>query len=233
MIKEILRETDVAIISGHYGSGKTEISINLALNLLDWADKSVTVADLDIINPYFRSREKKDFMEKQGVHIIGGSIEDSQTGVPALSGEVQAQLTTNNNNFLILDTGGDPEGIRLLGRYERELKQLKEANRIQHFFVYNSFRPETSDPQKGETMLRSIERSCAIPVDQLICNGHLLKATGANDILEGWNKTKELSHLTKIPISACFTPEWILPPEEIPRKMIYTLSLFMRSDWMS
>ncbi|MBN2626352.1 MAG: hypothetical protein JXA95_06760 [Spirochaetales bacterium] len=225
-------KTRVIVLSGHYGSGKTEIAINLSLMIAEVSDRKVSVADLDIINPYFRSRERKKFLESKGIHLIGGSIEDSQTGVPSLSGEVQAQLS-DGKGLLILDTGGDPEGIRLLGRYDEEFRRLREENALTHYFVFNGYRPETPDAARGEAMLRSLERGSGVTVDRLISNSHLLKATGRDEILEGWQKTVELSERTGIPIAFCTVPEWLSPPEEIPREMIITLDLHMRSDWMS
>lgn len=225
-------ETKVYLISGHYGSGKTEISVNLALHIKQNTPQSVTIADLDIINPYFRSRERKDLLAKEGIHLIGGSIEDSLSGVPALSGEVQAKLASRDG-FLILDTGGDPEGIRLLGRYREELEQLRKDKILTHYFIYNGYRPEISEISKAEAMLRNIERGATVPVDRLICNSHLLKATGPEEIWAGWRKTEQLSQLTGIPIASCTVPEWTTAPETIPEEMIFSLSLFMRSDWMS
>ncbi len=229
---EELSKTPVVVISGHYGSGKTEISVNLALQIRQLTSEPVTIADLDLINPYFRSREKKGYLEERDIHLIGGSIEDSQTGVPALSAEVQARLSLIRG-VMLLDTGGDPEGIRVLGRYEEELTRLREEKRLCHYFVFNPFRPETATPEAGEAMLRQIEQGSGVPVDRLICNSHLLKATGPEEVLSGWRMTEELARKTNLPAALCALPDWVDPPEEIPREKRLVLTLQMRSGWMS
>ena len=229
---EELSRTPVIVISGHYGSGKTEVALNLAVKIRENTSGPVTIADLDIINPYFRSRERKKLLEEKNIHLIGGSIEDSQTGVPALSGEVQARLSLAEG-VLILDTGGDPEGIRVLGRYKEELTRLRDRNQIRHCFVFNPFRPETSTPEAGRAMMRSIELGSGLPVDCLISNSHLLKATGAEEVSAGWRMTEELSRLTGLPAALCTVPEWVESPEDIPDDYVVLLTLYMRSGWMS
>lgn len=226
------QDSGVLILSGHYGSGKTETAINMAITSREMSELPITLADLDIINPYFRSREKADFLNRKGIRLVAGSIKDSLSGVPALSGEIQAHLS-QPKGILILDTGGDPEGVRLLGRYKDELVQLRKSEKLTHLFVFNPFRPETPTAEKGKELLLRIEESSGTKIDGIVCNGHFLKDTEQVDISSAWKITEELSQLTAIPPAICNVPPHLLPPEEIPREIIRSINLYMRDDWMS
>lgn len=222
----------VKIITGHYGSGKTEIALNMAFNLKQASSQKVALADMDIMNPYFRSREKREMLEEAGIRLIGGSIEDSLSGVPALSGEIQAQLNLGEG-YLILDVGGDPEGARLLGRYPGEWARLKDQGELEILFVINPFRPETPDLPRTLTMLSRIEEYSHLKISGLIANGHLLKATGKEEVLTGLKLAQRVSSETGIPLTACVLPDWIETPEEIGEELILPLSLRHRQDWMT
>jgi hypothetical protein len=222
----------VIIITGHYGSGKTEIALNMAFQLKERESFPVTLADLDIMNPYFRSREKRVPLEEAGIKLIGGSIEDSLTGVPALSAEVQGQLNLGEG-YLILDVGGDPEGARLLGRYPREWEDLKGEKNLAMLFVVNPYRPETPDLPRALTMLRMIEEYSGLSITGIAANGHLLKSTTEEEVLEGWRLATTLSEKTNIPLKFCTLPDWVERPAEIPENLIMPLTLRHRKEWMS
>ena len=225
-------DSRVKIITGHYGSGKTEIALNMAFNLKETTSHKVTLADMDIINPYFRSREKREILEEAGIKIIGGSIDDSLTGVPALSGEIQGQLNLGEG-YLILDLGGDPEGARLLGRYPDEWARLIEQDNLEMLFVINPFRPETPDLERTVSMLFQIEEYSHLKITGLIANGHLLKATGQEEIMAGFKLALEVERKTGIPLTACVLPDWIERPLEIHKELILPLTIRHRQEWMT
>jgi len=126
----------ISIVTGHYGTGKTEFSVNLALALAA-EGQQVMLADLDIVNPYFRSRERKALLEEAGVQLISSSQSCSNADLPALPAEL---LTILQNRDLrgVLDIGGDPVGARVLARFRPKIVQED----YQLIYVLNANRPE-------------------------------------------------------------------------------------------
>ena len=171
----------VSILTGHYGTGKTEVSVNLALALAAEGEQ-VMLADLDIVNPYFRSRERRPLLEKAGVRVISSSQACSDADVPALPAEL---LTILENREIrgILDIGGDPVGARVL------------ANR-----------PEVRDAESAAAYLRSIEAVTGLTCSGLVNNTHLCGETTPAEIRKGAALAQEVSRQTGIPI-LCHTAE--------------------------
>ena len=126
----------ISIVTGHYGTGKTEFAVNLALALAA-EGASVMLADLDIVNPYFRSRERRDLLENAGIRLISSSQACSDADVPALPAELLAILE-NRDIRGVLDIGGDPVGARVLARFQPKIVQED----YQLIYVLNANRPE-------------------------------------------------------------------------------------------
>jgi hypothetical protein len=141
----------ILIITGHFGTGKTEFSVNLAMDLAR-AGQKVMLADLDIVNPYFRSRERKALMEEAGVQVICSSQACSDADIPALPAEILTILEDRSRRG-ILDIGGDPDGARVLARFQPKIV----AEDYQLIFVSNANRPEVETAEKSISYLRSIE----------------------------------------------------------------------------
>ena len=133
----------VSIITGHYGTGKTEFAVNLALKMAE-EGASVMLADLDIVNPYFRSRERKKMLEAAGVGVISSSQECSDADVPALPAEL---LTILENREIrgVLDIGGDPVGARVLARFQPKIVQED----YQLLYVLSAHRPEVREAENA------------------------------------------------------------------------------------
>jgi hypothetical protein len=144
----MLEDKRIRVIIGHYGSGKTEFAVNYALKLAE-EGKKVAIADLDVVNPYFRSREKAEMMEAKGIKVIASSINAPAIDVPAISAAVLVPFQDKSVEG-ILDVGGDPAGARVLGRYQAEFKK----NEYDMFCVINANRPETDTAEKAIAYLR-------------------------------------------------------------------------------
>ena len=174
----------VSILTGHYGTGKTEVSVNLALALAAEGEQ-VMLADLDIVNPYFRSRERRPLLEKAGVRVISSSQACSDADVPALPAEL---LTILENREIrgILDIGGDPVGARVLARFQPKIVQ--------------------EDYQSAAAYLRSIEAVTGLTCSGLVNNTHLCGETTPAEIRKGVALAQEVSRQTGIPI-LCHTAE--------------------------
>lgn len=161
----------ISIITGHYGTGKTEFAVNLALALAE-TGRQVMLADLDIVNPYFRSRERRQLLEESGVRLISSSQACSDADVPALPAEL---LTILENREIqgVLDIGGDPVGARVLARFQPKI--VREDYQL--IYVLNANRPEVRSTEKAIAYLRGIEATTGLACTGIVNNTHLCGET--------------------------------------------------------
>ena len=190
----------LTLVTGHYGTGKTEFSVNLALALAGEGERAA-LADLDIVNPYFRSRERRELLEAAGVRLIATSQALADADVPALPAELHALLEDRTVRG-VLDIGGDPSGARVLARYRPRI--VKEDYRL--LYVVNAARPEVRTAERSAEVLRAIETVTGLACTGLVNNTHLCGETTAEDIREGAALAEEVSRLTGIPV-ACHAAE--------------------------
>ncbi len=223
----MLDDKRLRFVVGHYASGKTEFSINYAVKLAKM-DKKVALVDLDVVNLYFRSREKKEFLEKLGIKVIASSINASAVDIPAISAEVYTPIQDTSYEAVI-DVGGDPAGARTLGRYK---DYLVEGN-YDMFYVLNANRPETQTVEKAIEYLKKIEDTARAKVTGIINNTHMLKSTTVEDVLKGQELAQEVSKRTNIPIKYISAIEEVA--KDLPNNLegeIFPMTLYMREDWM-
>ena len=139
----------ITIFAGHYGSGKTNIAVNYAINLKKSKDK-VMIADLDIVNPYFRTKDSEKLLENLGIRLISSDYANSNVDVPAISAQSYA-VTDDKESYAVIDVGGDDRGALALGRFS---DKIKEENNYEMLFVINKFRPLTATPQLTAEVMR-------------------------------------------------------------------------------
>lgn len=224
-----MHDKRLVIVIGHYGSGKTEFSVNYAVKLKEHYD-NVSIADLDIVNPYFRSREKREFFEKIGIKVYDSSIRNTAVDIPALPAEMTGVIM-NQNEKSVIDVGGDPVGARVLARYAEQIKNVE----YDMFYVINGNRPETRTAEDTVKLLRLIEQTSGLKVTGLINNTHLLKDTTVEDVEFGHELTKKVSWETDIPIryeAALKEIALKITNKEILEKL-FPINLYMREEWMS
>jgi len=224
----MLKDNRIRIICGHYGSGKTEFAVNYSLALKESQDK-VAIADMDVVNPYFRSREKAEILRKQGIKVIYSSIEGTSLDIPAVSGEVGTLIVGNEWN-LVLDVGGDNVGARALARHSKDIR----PDDYDMFFVINAYRPETQNAADVISHLQAIEETTGIKVTGLINNTHMMRNTTLEDVLFGQKISEEVSKKLNLPIKyiSCIKEVAKQLPQEL-KDICITTSLIMRENWMS
>ena len=184
----------VLVHIGHYGSGKTELSLNVALAAAQ-AGRSAALFDLDIVNPFFRSGEQKALLEAAGVRVVAPLFVNKTVEVPALPPEV---LTAFNGAYdlAVLDVGGDPAGATALGRYHRELESADKWVRC----VVNTCRPFTTTAEGIVEMARQMEERGRVKIDALIHNTNQADETTAELILSGEQAVLDAAKLMGIPL---------------------------------
>jgi len=187
-------EKRIHIITGHYGVGKSEISVNLAVKLSKQGRK-VLFADMDIINPYFRSNEARHILEKHGIEVTATKFANTNVDIPALTGELRKYLFDRSYD-IVMDVGGDNAGALVVGRYRNEIRDKEAAL----YYVINCFRPETATVSSVINVLNEIRDASRMDVSYLINNSHLMDDTTNSDIEKGIDFAQEVSKTTKIPI---------------------------------
>ena len=185
----------LTLFAGHYGSGKTNIAVNYALHLAK-EGKQVCIADLDIVNPYFRTKDSAQVLEAAGVHLISPTFANTNVDLPALPAEAY-RLVTDKSIYGIMDIGGDDRGAYALGRY---VPAMKEEGNYRMVFVANCYRPLTRTPEEALEVMREIENACGLKFTDIVNNSNLASETTPETILASKDYMDKLSQLSGLPI---------------------------------
>ena len=213
------------IITGHYGSGKTEYAVNLALSLVREKD-NVVLADLDIVNPYFRSYEQTKTLENAGVKVIVTSC-GGVADIPALNPEVMSVFQQEKWNG-VLDIGGDPIGARVLARFAHQIRE----DSYDLLFVLNANRPETKDVERALQYMRGIEKECLLKVTGIVNNTHLCGETTAEEIIKGAKLAHALSEATGLPVVHHAVQEkFVEAVKPSLTEPILPMKIYMKKPW--
>ena len=185
----------LTLFAGHYGSGKTNIAVNYALALAR-EGKPVCIADLDIVNPYFRTADSAKELEAAGVTLISPQFANSNVDLPALPAQ-SYRLVQDKNSYGVMDIGGDDRGAYALGRY---VPAMKEEGNYRMVFVANCYRPLTRTPQEALEVMGEIEAACGLHFTDLINNSNLGPETDARTVLDSVDYVNQLSALSGLPV---------------------------------
>lgn len=224
----------IVVFIGHFGSGKTECAVNYALRVRRECGGKVAIADLDIANPYFRSREKKDEMEALGVenlsNMYGRMITDE---VPALDPQIRRPLE-NKEYRAIVDAGGDPSGAKLLVQYG-DLLYVPDCD---VFAVVNANRPITATLEKTVPLLQMMEESSGMKITGIVNNTHMIRETTVDDILKGNRLAKEVADFFGVPVRYNTCERHLLEAlaertkDEPIEGEVFPIDLEMRDTWL-
>lgn len=217
----------IRIITGHYGSGKTEFALNYSIKLSE-TSKKIAIADLDIVNVYFRSREKKKFLEDKGIKVISSCITSDSSDLPALSGEISVPIIDKSYDYVI-DLGGNDVGAVTLS----SLKPFFNKEEIDFFMVVNTNRPDTESVEKIIDEMKKLENSTGLKVTGFVNNSNLIRETTCETIKIGEEILKKVSEITKVDIRYTSYIKEIVKDikveflgEELP------MDFYMRKLWM-
>lgn len=196
----------LVLLSGHYGSGKTNIAVSLAFHLRKTRER-VAIADIDIVNPYFRTRDSRDELEQAGIRLISSEFASSNVDLPALPQDVYA-VTDDTGLSAVIDIGGDDRGALALGRWRDAI--LRE-NDYEMLFVVNRFRPLTADVLSTIEVMREIELASGMPFTAVVNNSNLGEETTVRDVLNSRDYAAEICERTGLPLKMTAVREELYP----------------------
>ena len=185
----------LTLLCGHYGSGKTNVAVNLAIHLKKQYNNLV-VADLDIVNPYFRTKDSQKDFKKHGIELICSEFANTNVDIPSLPADIY-RLTTDKSLTAVIDVGGDDRGAYALGRL---VPEIKAEDNFQMLMVINGYRPLTPDAESTIEVMREIEIACNLKFTGIVNNSNIGEETTAEDIMNSINYAKEVSRQSGLPI---------------------------------
>ncbi|MBO5207020.1 MAG: hypothetical protein J6K44_04595 [Clostridia bacterium] len=204
----------LTLFAGHYGSGKTNIAVNYALSLAG-EGKRVCIADLDIVNPYFRTKDSEGELSRAGITLISPRYANTNVDLPALPPE-SYRLVQDKSSFGVMDIGGDDRGAFALGRFA---EAIKEEGDYRMAFVVNCYRPLTSTVEDALVIMREIEEAAGLKFTSIVNNSNLGRETTRETLLGSLDFVRELSRVTGLEV-------WMHTAEAEVAKMISEIPVF-------
>lgn len=198
MMKGIKR---ITVFAGHYGSGKTNIAVNYALKVKEVTDSKVSLADLDIVNPYYRAKDSTDILAAKGIKLISSEFANSNVDLPAMPSEAYS-IIDDKETYAVCDVGGDDRGAYALGRYRDGIL----AEDYEMLLVINKYRPLTRNVSDLKEIKEEIERAAGIPFTGIVNNSNLGLLTTKEDVEASYAYAEEASRATGLPLR--FTTVW-------------------------
>ena len=214
----------LTLFAGHYGSGKTNIAVNYAMRLAR-EGKAVCIADLDIVNPYFRTKDSAKVLEEAGVSLISPQFANTNVDLPALPAEAY-RLVTDRATYGIMDIGGDDRGAFALGRY---VPGILEEDNYRMIFVANCYRPLTRTPEEAMEVMREIEDACKLKFTDIVNNSNLGTETTVETVTASAEYMAKLSELSGLPIFA--TTAVAAVAEKLPEEFYPVLPLQLQEKY--
>lgn len=224
-MESALKLKRIIAVTGHYGSGKTNFSINLALNLADAGRKTVLV-DLDIVNPYFRSADFKDFLAAKGIETLCPVFANTNLDVPSLPASIGNALN-DETRTVVLDVGGDDAGAFALGRFSN----LLNTSGCTMLYVFNARRPLIQTPAEAEQILRDIERASRVRVNALVNNTNLSRDTDAETVSSSYDYANKLAESTGLPVYCTAVRRDIAGRVDKHAGPLYPVDIFVKLPW--
>lgn len=223
----MMNKNKLIVVIGAYGSGKSEYSINLAKNYND-AEKDVVLCDLDVVNPYFRSRDVREQFAEMGIDVVAPEGEFMHADLPMISPRIKGMIK-NTAKTVILDVGGDPAGARTLGRFVPDIKKRE----YEMHFVVNTNRPFTSNIKEIKLMLEMIESLSTLKVTEIICNTNLMQHTDKEVVEKGVELLTDVAQELKLKFDIYLVLDKFedIVPDKLGGKKRVVLNYFLNKPW--
>lgn len=217
-------ERRVTVVCGHYGTGKTNLSINLALDCARHGE-DVTLVDLDVVNPYFRSADYADVLTENGVRVVGPNFANTNLDTPSLPGAVRNVIAEGSR--VIVDVGGDDAGATALGVYSRTLADADPDV----IYVVNRYRSMTTHADEAVQILREIEATSHLKATCVANNSHLKQDTSEDTVLDSMGFAEEVASASGLPLRFTTAPRGLdfSILNKIPN--IYPVDVLVRAPW--
>lgn len=215
----------IQIICGHYGTGKTNYALNLALDAAA-AGTAVTLVDLDVVNLYFATSEYRDMLKQKGINVISPNMAGTTLDAPSLSAGIFS-VFDREDGLAILDLGGDDVGATALGRFAQQIRE----NGYDMRYVINFYREQVNTPQKARTLLREIEAACHLQASSIVNNSHLGEQTTAEDIRKAIPYAQETAELLKLPLLANTVPKSLEAQLDGMLENVYPVEVIVKLPW--
>ncbi len=226
------------VIIGNFGSGKTELALNMAFEGAARGEK-VTLVDIDVINPYFRSTERKTELNAAGIRLISPNFTSSGVEVPSIPAEIFS-VFSDNSDLVIFDVGGDPVGSIAMGQYYGYFKELEN---FEVWYVINARRPLSSGPDENLEMIDKIHGVSRLDITGLLNNTNLAHETSEADLLYGYEVTKEVSLRSGLPVIGTMGTESVLgsfiegaEKNGLDKRFVgeaFKIERYMHRDWVN
>ena len=217
-------ERRVTVVCGHYGTGKTNLSINLALDCAGRGE-DVTLVDLDVVNPYFRSADYADALTERGVRVVGPNFANTNLDTPSLPAAVRTAVSEAPR--VIVDVGGDDAGATALGVYSRTLAEADPDV----VYVVNMYRSQTTCAEEAVGILREIEATSRLKATCVANNSHLKQETTEATVLDSVGFAEEVAAMAGLPLRFTTAPRGLdfSRLNKIPD--IYPVDVLVRAPW--
>ena len=212
----------VTVVCGHYGTGKTNLSVNLALDCAK-AGENVTLIDMDIVNPYFRSADYSKMLTDAGVRVIGPNFANTNLDTPSLPGSIGVAI--EDGERVIIDVGGDDAGATALAVYRRQL----EAAEPDVLYVVNMYRSLTTVPEEAAEILGEIERTAHIKATGIVNNSHLKQLTTSETVESSYGFADKVCEVTGLPLRFTTVPRGVSLTNGL--EPLYPIDVYVRAPW--
>ena len=215
-----MKQKRITLFVGHYGSGKTNLAVNYATHLHRQGER-VVLADMDIVNPYFRSKDSEEELRALGVQTLSSPYANTNLDAPAMPASFYG-IFEHQDRLAVLDVGGDDRGAVALGRY---VPMILAENDYEMIFVANAYRALTPTPKDALEVLREIEAACKLPVTAIANNSHLGEFTDADTVLSSLQYVQTLCELSGLPLVMTAFTENLAPDlaDRVPHPFPITL----------
>lgn len=222
----------LTVVVGHYGAGKTNLALNLSLDLVKIPSK-VQLVDLDVVNPYFRSSDYQELLEEEGIEVVAPNFAHTTLDTPSLSGRVNTVIAqaadSQHDGYLIIDAGGDDVGATALGRFSHEIS----AQSYEMWYVVNAYRNITQDINEAVTILREIEHKSGLKATGVINNSHLQNETTAQTVLDSQDFAETIARKLELPLMCTTLPNTVEDADRVLGSIenVYPIKRYVRTSW--